>query len=199
MTVEAHPANDPAAYRPSPHPLWHRLARAAWGATWLLLFRPSPRFCYGWRRLLLRVFGARIDPRAVVHASVKVWAPWNLEMAAHASLSHHVDCYAVDRIRIGAFATVSQYSFLCTAGHDPDSPDMALTTAPITIGPHAWVAADSFVGPGVVLGEGAVVAARSTALRSVAPWTIVGGSPARALRMRRRAVADNPAYCLNRN
>jgi putative colanic acid biosynthesis acetyltransferase WcaF len=143
--------------------------------------------------MLLRLFGARIHSTAVVHASVRIWAPWNVEMAAHSSLSHFVDCYAVDRVRIGAFATVSQYCFLCTATHDPDSADMALTTAPITIGPHAWIGADSFVGPGVVLGEGAVLGARSSAFRSVTAWTIVAGSPAHVLRMRKRAVADHPS------
>lgn len=177
-------------FRPSPHPLAQRLRRGLWGITWLLLFRPSPRILLGWRRMLLRLFGARIGHRAVVHASVKIWAPWNLEMARHSCLSHYVDCYSVAPIRIGAYATISQYSFLCGAGHDPDSPEMKLTPAPITIGDHAWVAADVFVAPGVTIGEGAVVGARSSVFRNVPPWTIVVGSPARFTRMRAHTVAE---------
>ena len=177
-------------FRPSPHPIANRLARAAWGMTWTLLFRPSPRPLKGWRRLLLRAFGARIGRGAVVHASARIWAPWNLEMGTYSCLSDHVDCYSVAPVRIGAYATVSQYSFLCTASHDLDSPDMALTTAPIRIGDHAWVAADAFIGPDVVLGEGAVVGARSSVFRDVPAWAVVVGNPARAIRTRSRAVAE---------
>jgi putative colanic acid biosynthesis acetyltransferase WcaF len=96
-------------------------------------------------------------------------------------------------IRVGAYATVSQYSFLCAASHDPDSADMALTTAPIDIGDHAWLAADVFVGPGITVGEGAVIGARSSAFKNVPAWTIVAGSPARIVRKRLRDVADHVA------
>ncbi len=180
-----------ARFRPSPHPLGNRIARAAWGMVWLLLFRPSPRVCMGWRRMLLRAFGARIGRGAVIHASARIWAPWNLEMGRDSCLAEHVECYAVARIRIGGYATVSQFSFLCTATHDVDSPDMALVTHPISIGDHAWVAAGAFVGPGVMLGEGAVLGARSSAFRSIPPWTVAAGSPARPIRTRSRAVAEH--------
>jgi len=180
-------------YRPSPHSFRNKLGRTAWGVIWLVLFRPSPKPLHGWRRMLLRLFGARLGHQATVHASVRIWAPWNLEMGDHSCLSPGVDCYAVDRIRIGARATVSQYSFLCTAGHDPDSADMTLVTAPITIGDHAWVAADAFVGPGVSIGEGAVVGTRASVFKDVPAWTIVVGNPARPLRQRSRAVAAEKA------
>lgn len=111
-------------------------------------------------------------------------------MDRHACLSGHVDCYSVDAVEIGAYATVSQYAFLCTAGHDIDCPVMRLTTAPIRIEAHAWVAADAFIAPGVTVGEGAVVGARSSVFRSVPPWTVVTGNPARARRSRSRAVAE---------
>jgi len=186
---------DPAVrpYRPSPHSLANRAVRALWGAVWLLLFRPSPKPLHGWRRMLLRLFGARIGHGAVVHASARIWAPWNLEMGPLACLSHRVDCYAVDRIRIGARAVVSQYSFLCAASHDIDQPDMPLIHAPITIGDHAWVAADVFVGPGVTIGEGAVVGARASVFKSVPPWTVVAGNPARLLRKRKCTTNSSPA------
>jgi putative colanic acid biosynthesis acetyltransferase WcaF len=83
---------------------------------------------------------------------------------------------------VGSWATVSQYSFLCTATHDYHDPLMPLITAPIAIGARAWVAADVYVGPGVTIGEGAVVGARSSVYRNVEPWTVVGGNPARILK-----------------
>jgi putative colanic acid biosynthesis acetyltransferase WcaF len=111
-------------------------------------------------------------------------------MGKYSSLGAQVDCYSVDAIRIGAYATVSQYSFLCAASHDPDSAEMTLITAPIVIGDHAWIAADVFIAPGVVIGEGATIGARSSVFKSVPSWTIAVGTPARSIRKRARAVSD---------
>jgi len=172
---------------PSSHSLGNKAGRTLWGAVWLLLYRPSPKPCHFWRRFLLRLFGAEIGRGAHPHASVKLWAPWNLRMGDHSCLSHHVDCYCVARVTIGAHATVSQYSYLCTASHDIEHPNMALTTAPIVIGEGAWVAADVFVGPGVTIGAGAVVGARSSVFKSVEPWTVVAGNPAKVIKRRELA------------
>lgn len=105
-------------------------------------------------------------------------------MREHSCLSHYVDCYSVDKVELGAHATVSQYSFLCTASRDYTRGDMPLMTAPIYIGAYAWVTADVFVGPGVCIGEGAVIGARSTVIEDVEPWTVVAGSPVRVIRHR---------------
>lgn len=169
---------------PSPHSTRNKLARVLWGVVWVLFYRPSPKPCHFWRRFLLRIFGARIAPNAYPHASAKIWAPWNLEMGDFSCLSHHVDCYCVAKIKIGAHATVSQYSYLCTASHDIEAPDMPLVTAPITIGDGAWITADVFVGPGVSIGEGAVVGVRSTVLKDVEPWAVVAGNPVRFIKHR---------------
>jgi putative colanic acid biosynthesis acetyltransferase WcaF len=130
------------------------------------------------------MFGAKIANNAYPHPSVKIWAPWNLEMGPLSCLGPDVDCYCVDRVVVGARATVSQYSFLCTATHDYRDLRMPLVTAPIVIGERAWVAADVFIGPGVKIGEGAVVGARSSVFRNVDPWTVVAGNPARILNKR---------------
>lgn len=115
-----------------------------------------------------------------------VWAPWNLVMGDHSTLADGVDCYSVARIEIGDHASVSQRAYLCGASRDVDDPDHTLMTGPITIGRHGWVAAEAFVGPGVTIGAGGVVAARGVAIHDVADWTIVAGNPARPIRPRKR-------------
>jgi putative colanic acid biosynthesis acetyltransferase WcaF len=97
-------------------------------------------------------------------------------MGPESCLADDVDCYCVAPIRLGAHATVSQYSYLCSASHDYRA-DMGLVIAPIVIEAEAWVAADVFVGPGVTIGMGAVVGARSTVMGDVEPWSVVAGSP----------------------
>jgi putative colanic acid biosynthesis acetyltransferase WcaF len=157
------------------------------------LFRPSPRVCFGWRRFLLRCFGAKVGRNAHVYPSCRVWAPWNLEVGDYGCLSFDVDCYCVDKVVIGRHATVSQYSFLCTASHDISDPHMRLTTAPVVIGDGSWVCAGAYVGPGITVGEGAVVGARAVVTRSVEPWSVVAGNPARFIKTRELRQSPAPA------
>jgi putative colanic acid biosynthesis acetyltransferase WcaF len=170
----------------------NRALRVLWGICWLILYRPSPRPLHAWRRLILRVFGARIAAGAHPYPAAKIWAPWNLTMGIASCLSDYVDCYSVAPITIAAYATVSQYSYLCSASHDYRDPSMPLVVAPIVIEVEAWVAAAAFIGPGVRVGEGAVVGAHSTVTQDVAPWTVVAGSPAinRGLRPRFKRAAN---------
>ena len=158
--------------------LANKLARSVWQVVWLLIYRPTPRQFHPWRCLLLRLFGAKLGRAVHPYPSARIWAPWNLEMGDHACLSEGVDCYCVAPIRIGAHTTVSQYSFLCTASHDYTRADMPLVTAPITIGERVWITADVFVGPGVTIGDGAVVTARSSVFADIPPWVVARGNPA---------------------
>jgi putative colanic acid biosynthesis acetyltransferase WcaF len=168
----------------SVHTFWNKAARLTWGMAWLILFRPSPRVCHGWRCFLLRFFGARIGRGVRVYPSAQVWAPWQLEMQDFSCLGPEVDCYCVASIRIEAHAVVSQYTYLCSASHDYELADLPLISRSIVIGEGAWVAADVFVGMGVTIGKGAVVGARASVFKDVEPWTVVGGNPARFIKRR---------------
>ncbi len=168
----------------SPFPLANKLARGVWAVVYHTLFRWSPSPLHAWRRFLLRCFGAQVGRGSHVYGSTRIWAPWNLRMGARAVLAPRVDCYCVAPIKIGDGAVISQYSFLCTASHDISHPEFVLTTGPIVIGDRAWIAADAFVGPGVTVGEGAVVGARSSVFAHVEPWTVVAGCPAKYLKTR---------------
>lgn len=174
---------DGSAWQPlSPHSLRNRVGRALWAMVWILLFRPSPWFAGGWRRFLLRIFGAKIDPLAVIHSSVRIWAPWNLRMGKSATLSRDVDCYCVSKVTLQDYAIVSQYSYLCTATHEFENPRRPLISSPIMIGSKVWVCADVFIGPGVEIGDGTVVGARSSVFTNLPARCVAVGQPAKAVR-----------------
>lgn len=160
-----------------------RLRRLAWAIVYTLLYRPSPRPFHGWRRMLLRLFGARIGARAHPYPLARIWAPWRLSMAAGSALDNHVDCYNTDWVYLGVDAVVSQYSYLCTGTHDLDLPGRPVVAAPIFIHDAAWVAVDCFIGPGVRIGAGAVVYARSSVTRDVEDGHVVVGSPPKLIRV----------------
>lgn len=166
------------------------LFRACWNVTWALLASWTPPPLHGWRRFLLNLFGARIARGARVYGSAKIWFPPNLEMLEGSMLGFHAICYCQGPVRIGRRTIVSQYAHLVSGTHDPDSETFQLFTKPIDIGDDAWVAADAFVGPGVTIGEGAVLGARGVAVKNLEPWTIYGGNPAQVLRGRRHFNRD---------
>ena len=157
--------------------------RALWEVT-QILFRLSPRQLWGWRRGLLRLFGARIGRDVHLHPSVRITVPWNLEIGDYAAVGDDVRLYNLGRVTIGPRATVSQGAHLCAGTHDYLQPDLPLVKARIAVGEGAWICADAFVGPEVRVGDFAIVAARAVAVKDVPPWTIVAGNPARFVRER---------------
>jgi putative colanic acid biosynthesis acetyltransferase WcaF len=166
-----------------------RLLRLVWTIVWLLLAAWTPPQLRRWRNTLLRLFGGRIDETATVHAKARIWWPAHLVMEDYASMGPGVICYNVASITIHAFASVSQRAHLCTGTHDVQDSAFPLVARPIVISANAWVAAEAFVGPGVTLGEGAVLGARGVAARSLKPWTIYVGNPAKPIRDRRPEAA----------
>jgi putative colanic acid biosynthesis acetyltransferase WcaF len=168
-----------------------RAGRALWGVVVLLLFRPSPRPLHAWRAFLLRCFGARIGRHVHVYPGARIWAPWNLVCDDAAAIADGAVVYNAAPVRLGSHAIVSQDAYLCGATHDLDDPAFPMVCRPITLGAHAWVCARASVGPGVTLGEGAVLGLAAVATRDLDAWTVYAGVPARPLRPRRRA--PNPS------
>ena len=164
----------------------NKLARVVWGVAWLLLARWTPPPLHGWRRLVLRLFGARVGAGSRVSSSVRIWLPRNLEIGRGVLVGPRVNCYNQGRITIGDDAVVSQDSSLCASTHDVTDAAFPLLLRPISIGRDVWVAAEAFVGPGVTVGDGAVLGARGVAMRDLEAWTFHTGNPARPLKSRPR-------------
>ena len=158
--------------------LGHRLFRAAWNVAWLLLAAWTPAPLHRWRIGLLNLFGARVHATAHVYGSARVWYPPHLEMDVGSCLAPGVRCYCMAPISLGRHATVSQGAHLCAGMHDIEDPEFQLVVKPITVGANAWVAAEAFVGPGVCVGEAAVLGARGVLFKSAEPHGVYVGNPA---------------------
>lgn len=161
------------------------MARVVWNTVYIFLFRPFPTIIFNkWRNFILRIFGAKIGKSASIHASAKIWAPWNLEIGENSCIDDKVNCYNPGKIKIGCKAVISAGAFLCTPSHDISSPSFPMTPSIITINDYAWIATEAFIGPKVTIGEGAVVGARACVFKDVEPWSVVGGNPAVFLKKR---------------
>jgi putative colanic acid biosynthesis acetyltransferase WcaF len=155
---------------------------------WLLvqatLFRlPIPR-AYGWRRSLLRAFGAQMGQAAAVHATTRILHPWLFAMGDWSNLSSGVTVYNLGPVKVGNHTVISQDAYLCAGTHDYSQPTLPLLRPPITIGNGVWIAAGAFVGPGVTVGDDSVVGARAVVVKDVPAGVVVAGNPARIVKPR---------------
>lgn len=155
-----------------------KLGRLAWYVVELTLFRLSWRTMNRWRTWLLRRFGAQVHSSVRIRRTVTIEVPWNLTIGPDAVIGDHVILYCLGPIKVGARVMISQYAHLCAGTHDFTRADLPLLRPPIVIGDDVWIAADAFVGPGVTVGQGAVVGARSSVFSDLPPWRVCVGSPA---------------------
>jgi putative colanic acid biosynthesis acetyltransferase WcaF len=161
-----------------------------WWVVQASLFRWSPQFMYGFRRWLLRLFGARIGERVLIRPTATVTYPWKLTVGDHSWIGDDVVLYSLGPILVGNNSVISQNSYVCAADHDYRQADFPIRERPIRVGSGVWVAAGTFVGPGVTIGDGAVVGARSAIFESLPARTICYGHPCRPVKPREMLAAD---------
>jgi len=155
-----------------------------WWFVQATFFRGSPQVMYGFRRWLLRLFGAQIGKGVIVRPNVTIPYPWKLQIGDYSWIGDHAVLYCFAKITIGKNVVISQKSYLCAGTHDYRSPGFDMQAFPIVIEDEAWLAADVFVAPGITVGRGAVVGSRSSVFGDLPGMMVCVGSPARPVRAR---------------
>lgn len=155
-----------------------------WWLVEFFLFKPSPQFMYGWRRFLLRLFGAKIGKKVILRPSCSITYPWKVKIGDHSWIGDEVVLYSLGEITIGNNAVISQRSYLCTGSHDYTDISFSIFQKPIIINDECWIATDVFIAPGVTIGRGTVVGARSSVYKELKPESIYIGNPAKYIRAR---------------
>lgn len=161
-----------------------KVRRAIWNVIWRLFGSPGPRLFSPWRKFLLKLFGARIGKAPLICGQIKVLMPWNLVIGDYVAISERVDIYNYDLVSIGENTVISQGTWLCTGSHDYSKDNFPLVWAPIQVDRYVWIASESFIAPGVSVGEGSVIGARSVVTSDVCSWSVYAGNPARKVKDR---------------
>lgn len=184
--ADSSPAIDDDARHVSPYSTAEKIGRMLWALVQASLFRFSFPTWYRWRVWLLRLFGARVDASCRIRRTARFECPWNFGAGPNCAVGDFAIVYALGPITLGRRVSISQYSHLCAGSHDFSRFDLPLVRPPITLEDDAWLGADSFVGPGVTMREGALLGARASAFSDLEPWSINIGNPARKVRERPR-------------
>ncbi len=168
----------------SPWTKKQRIKMVLWEYVWLLFCIWTPKPANFWRLFWLRLFGCKVFGKPFVHQRARIQIPWNLILNDRACLGDRTVVYNLGLIEIMEHATIAQEAYLCTGTHAFNNSSMSLITSSITVGKYAFVGARSFIMPGVIIGEGAIVGACASVFKNVAPWTVVGGNPAKFIKVR---------------
>lgn len=106
------------------------------------------------------------------------------------------DCmlYTTGGLIIGDNVSISAGVWLVTGTHDMNHPAFPDLYQPIVIGNYAWIGVRATILSGVTIGEGAVVMAGAVVTRDVAPYSVVGGIPAKESKQRE---LQSLSYSLN--
>lgn len=135
------------------------------------------------RRSLLVVFGARVGRGCSLKHSIRVKAPWKLEIGANTWLGESVWISNHASVHIGSNVCLSQGVFITSGSHDISN-DMSLRVSDVTIEDGVWVCSFAIVQKGVTIGQSAVVTPGSVVHKSIGPGMVAAGNPAKAIRHR---------------
>ncbi|MDX2109932.1 MAG: putative colanic acid biosynthesis acetyltransferase [Verrucomicrobiota bacterium] len=148
------------------------------------VFHWIPRPCYEARNRLLRLFGAQIGKQVRIYPDTVVMYPWNLSLGDYTTIGPKVDIYNLGKVTLGNHVLVSKGAHFCAGTHNYHHLNLPLLKPEIVVRDEVWFAADVFIGPNVTIGKGAIIGARAVVLKDVPEAAIVGGNPARVLKLR---------------
>lgn len=178
------PQTDLSTYDNSWYKPGGAVRRYAWfvlGRLFIHTYLPLP---VGFKRLVLRLFGAKIGTNVMIKPKVNIKYPWFLAVGENTWIGENVWIDNLAQVSIGANCCLSQGALLLTGNHNYKSTRFDLKTSPITLEDGVWIGARAVVGPGVTCGSHAVLSVNSVASKDLAPYLIYGGNPALCIRKR---------------
>ena len=148
---------------------------------WYAFFRIEG-LLFGLRRAAWRAKLEYMGEFSDISPTVTILYPERLKMGIRSNISHGSFVDAGGGIEIGNYVMISHHVSLNSQTHPTTPPYRSLIQKATSVGNHAWIGAGTIILEGVHIGEGAIVAAGAVVTKDVAPWTIVGGVPAKFIR-----------------
>jgi len=162
-----------------------RWKEALWILVRTLFFEWLPGRWYSLRRALLRAFGAKIGRGVVVKPGARIAFPWKLTVGDNCWIGEDSWLLNLAEIVLEDNVALAHRVFLATGNHDYNSPTFDLMVEPIRICRGAWLTAGTYVGPGVTVGEHAVLGLGAVATQDLEPYGVYRGNPAEKVATRR--------------
>lgn len=136
---------------------------------------------FSWRMAAYRKLGVRIDSGSSILMSTELYAAQEISIGKSTVINQH--CYLDGRggLIIGDNVNISSHVLLVSGSHDISDPFFYGYSSGIVIEDYVWLCTRSTVLAGVTVGRGAVVAAGAIVTKSIEPFAVVAGVPARKI------------------
>lgn len=154
-----------------------KLKEVLWYVVKIIFFLSALPYPTSLKRMILRIFGARVGIGVVIKPRVNIHFPWKLSIGDHVWIGEEVFMLNFEQLTIGNNVCISQRVLLCGGNHNYKDPAMPYRNGPITLKDGSWIGAACFVGPNVTVGTDTVVAAGSIVTKSIYDNGIYGGNP----------------------
>jgi acetyltransferase-like isoleucine patch superfamily enzyme len=146
---------------------------------------------FGARHLACKLLFARADGIVFVYPGARFLHGYGIQTGANLRVNSGVFIDARGGLTIGANVLIGPNVVIVTSQHQWDDPTRPIVAqghriAPVRIGDDVWIGGNAVITQGITLGDGCVVGAGAVVTSDVAPYTIVGGVPARAIGQRTR-------------
>ncbi|MBN8560361.1 MAG: acyltransferase [Leptolyngbya sp. UWPOB_LEPTO1] len=136
------------------------------------------------RQLIFQGMGMKIGTKSLLYMGSEIRHPKGIIIGDHTTIGHRCVLDGRAGLTIGNNVNLSSEVMIWTMEHDPADKQFASVRAAVTVEDYAWLSCRSTILPGVTIGKGAVVAAGAVVTKSIEPFTIVGGVPARVIGIR---------------
>ena len=182
---------------------WYRpgasfLKRGLWYCFNSVFFQSRFPFS-GFKKFLLRLFGARVGSGVVIKPSVNIKSPWLLEIGDYSWIGERVWIDNLVKVKIGANCCLSQDAMLLTGNHNYSKSSFDLVTGEITLEDGVWIGAKATVCPGVICRSHAVLIVGSVASSELEAYGIYRGNPAVKVKQRQISCTARSAGSFHRN
>ena len=137
-----------------------------------------------WRKIILRIFGARIGKGGKIKSHIKVSEPWNLSIGDHCWLGENIWIDNLSFVKIGNRVCISQGVYICTGNHNYKEELFDLMLKSIVIKDDCWLSAKSIISPGSILEEGSIASMGAVVSGNLKKNGIYKGNPAKFFKLR---------------
>lgn len=161
--------------------------RFIWYVCNAIFFRTAFPFS-GVKRILLKLFGAKIGSGVLIKPHVNIKYPWFLEIGNDVWIGEEVWIDNLGKVVIGNNCCLSQGAMLLCGNHDYSRSTFDLIVGDIVLEEGVWIGAQSVVCPGVTCASHAVLAAGSVATKDLESYAVHQGNP--ALKVRERKIVS---------
>ncbi len=133
------------------------------------------------RMAAYRAVGVQIGAESSILMSTEMHHCEEITIGCNTTINQH--CFLDGRggLKIGDNVNISSHVLLVAGKHDIQTEDFSGSAEPILIEDYVWLCTRVTVLAGITIGKGAVVAAGAVVTKSVAPYTVVAGVPAKKI------------------